>query len=54
MPELLIQSNNTEEAIAVMKAVEIASTNKPLLIRSNSKLVLDSLTCNLAKNEDGG
>lgn len=52
LPEGLQQSNNSREAVAILRAARITPPDEPLIIKSNSKLILNSLTKNLRRNKD--
>lgn len=54
LPSDLPQSNNMGEAVAILVAVQTMPSNCILHIKSNSQIILDTITKNLSKREDDG
>lgn len=54
LPSNLPQSNNAGEAVAILVAVQKTLSNCILHIKSNSQIILDTITKNLSEREDEG
>lgn len=54
LPYYITQTNNTGETIAILEAARSVPKTQSIIIKSDSQLVIDSLTTLLAKREDEG
>ncbi|KNZ80733.1 Ribonuclease H1 [Termitomyces sp. J132] len=54
LPDDLAQTNNAGEAVAILVAAQSVPKDQAILIKSDSKLILDNITKDLKKREDEG
>ncbi|KNZ74100.1 Ribonuclease H, partial [Termitomyces sp. J132] len=54
LPNYIEQTNNMDETVVILAAVQNTLHNQALLIKSDSQVTIDSLTKHLQKREDDG